>query len=189
VSIRASFDRHWHCPGEEITGRVHWDGEDRPPGPLTISLEYVERTPDYAAVARTVEGERLEVEGPLEAGTATFGLVLPADALPACRSTHGELGWELVVSAEGTSWREPVVSVPPDPPPPPPARRDERLSLVARLRGPLLLVASASVGGAIAANAPLWIYGLLGAAIIATFVSWLLDRDLPAPPPEPQERK
>jgi hypothetical protein len=92
--IQLQLDRVIYEPGETISGAVIVleGGDSRS---LEASLEYKEETADYVEVAIRIPSGPLH-EGDLTTGTAfEFALALPPDALPSCRSEHGELYWEV----------------------------------------------------------------------------------------------
>ena len=62
---------------------------------LEALLEYKEETADYLEVAISIPSGPLH-EGDLTTGTSfEFELTLPPEALPNCKSKHGELYWEV----------------------------------------------------------------------------------------------
>jgi hypothetical protein len=88
------LDGDAYAPGDVVRGTVdvHGGGRSRR---LDVLLLFHERSDDYSRVARTVEIGPLH-EGDLpSAGSFPFELRLPEDALPAYRSSHGELYWEV----------------------------------------------------------------------------------------------
>ena len=81
-------------PGDAVAGtvRVLEGGRSRS---LSVALEYVERSPDYAELAVEVPGAVL-YEGDLQTGaTFEFSLPLPHDALPGQDLPHGRLYWRV----------------------------------------------------------------------------------------------
>jgi hypothetical protein len=92
--LAVRVDRESHAPGDVVRGTVDVleGGRSRR---LEVLLLFHERSDDYERVARTVETEPLH-EGDLPSvGAFSFALALPDDALPAYRSSHGELYWEV----------------------------------------------------------------------------------------------
>jgi hypothetical protein len=92
--IELQLDRVIYEPGETISGAVTVleGGDSRS---LETVLEYKEETADFVEVAISIPSGPLH-EGDLTTGTSfEFALALPPDALPGCRSEHGELYWEV----------------------------------------------------------------------------------------------
>ncbi len=95
MKLEIELDRDHFSAGELITGRVHVaaGGSSRA---LELILQFVEESPDYRTIARSVIGQALP-RGELQAGKSIdFALALPSDALPSTFSDHGELYWEIV---------------------------------------------------------------------------------------------
>jgi hypothetical protein len=93
------LDRERYAPGDAIRGTVLVveGGASRS---LEALLEYKEETDDYLEVATSISSGPLQ-SGDLATGSSfDFELRLPEDALPNCRSPHGELYWELDVKSD-----------------------------------------------------------------------------------------
>ena len=88
------LDRDAYAPGDVVRGTVdvHEGGKSRR---LDVLLLFHERSDDYARVARTVEAGPLHTGDLPNVGSFSFEVRLPDDALPAYRSSHGELHWEV----------------------------------------------------------------------------------------------
>lgn len=82
------------APGDVVRGTVDVleGGSSRR---LDVLLEFHERSDDYSRVARTVESGPLHTGDLPAVGSFSFEVRLPEDALPAYRSRHGELYWEV----------------------------------------------------------------------------------------------
>jgi hypothetical protein len=86
-------------PGDWVRGRVAVLGGAKSRA-LYASLRFRERSVDYSATPRTVDGPALN-EGDLRSGTSfPFQLQLPADALPGVESAHGSLYWEVEAKSD-----------------------------------------------------------------------------------------
>jgi hypothetical protein len=93
VRLVLELDADRVAPGEEVRGRVLVveGGRSRS---LTLTLSFRERSPAYLETPFG-DGGVLH-EGDLAAGQAlAFRIVLPDDALPSVKTSHGELFWEL----------------------------------------------------------------------------------------------
>jgi hypothetical protein len=93
-SPSAPTRRHQYTPGDTVKGTilVLEGGGSRS---LEALLEYKEETADYLEVAISIPSGPLH-EGDLTTGTSfEFELTLPPEALPNCKSKHGELYWEV----------------------------------------------------------------------------------------------
>lgn len=95
---------------------------------LSVSLQYVERSPDYTHVAMEVPGGTLQ-GGDLQTGAwFDFAIPMPADALPGQSFRHGETFWQVDVKSDERgpdthavarlTAPQPPGAVPPPPPPP-----------------------------------------------------------------------
>ena len=67
---------------------------------LEARLNFIEETPDYTAVARSVKHGMLQSEELRTGQLIDFALELPADALPNTRSEHAELYWVVAVRSD-----------------------------------------------------------------------------------------
>jgi hypothetical protein len=93
------LERQRYAPGESVRGFVDAveaiDSRD-----LTVGLHYMEETRDYRGAGLVAATSTLHV-GPLGQGSRfQFELALPPDALPAFRSKHGALWWEVAARAD-----------------------------------------------------------------------------------------
>ncbi len=88
------LDRDAYAPGDVVRGTVDVleGGRSRR---LQVLLEFHERSDDYSRVARSVESGPLHSGDLPDVGSFSFEVRLPDDALPAYRSSHGELYWEV----------------------------------------------------------------------------------------------
>jgi len=99
VSLELRLERVEYRPGETVRG---WTRTVLPRRARSLEafLVYREKTRDYEDAAYVVRS------GPLHHGDLSpdrwleFALTLPADALPAHRSAHGELYWETDVKVD-----------------------------------------------------------------------------------------
>ena len=92
--LRVQLERYRYAPGELVRGVV-----DVVLGigarSLSVTLDYCEQSPDYADAAVSVPSGILW-QGDLRPGQRfQFQLALPPDALPAFRTEHGALWWEV----------------------------------------------------------------------------------------------
>jgi hypothetical protein len=99
VSLSLSIERQRYAPGEAVRGHVDVveaiDARD-----LTVALHYMEETRDYRGAGLVAATSTLHV-GPVAAASRfEFELALPPDALPAFRSQHGALWWEVAAKAD-----------------------------------------------------------------------------------------
>jgi hypothetical protein len=93
------LERQRYAPGEVVRGFVDVveaiDCRD-----LTVGLHYMEATRDYRGAGLVAATSTLHV-GPVGQGSRfDFELTLPPDALPAFRSKHGSLWWEVAAKAD-----------------------------------------------------------------------------------------
>ena len=99
MTLRIVLNSDVFCPGETVEGRVHVTGGGGSRS-LEVLLRFIEQSPDYRTVARTVSGAVFH-SGELETGQVVdFSIELPADALPNASSEHAELYWELEVRSD-----------------------------------------------------------------------------------------
>ena len=92
MTLRIVLNSDVFCPGETVEGRVHVTGGGGSRS-LEVLLRFIEQSPDYRTVARTVSGAVFH-SGELETGQVVdFSIELPADALPNASSEHAELYW------------------------------------------------------------------------------------------------
>ena len=99
MKLRIELKGDVFAPGETVAGRVHLTGGGGSRS-LEVLLRFIEWSPDYRTVARTVPGT-VRHSGALEGGRAVdFSIELPADALPCAWSDHAELSWELEVRSD-----------------------------------------------------------------------------------------
>lgn len=97
-AFEVQLEREAFAPGERVSGSVlvTEGGSSRA---LEVALEFHESSPDYEEVPVT-RSVSLHA-GDVQAGQSLpFALELPADALPAYRSEHGELYWEVDVKSD-----------------------------------------------------------------------------------------
>jgi hypothetical protein len=115
-------ERQRYAPGETVRGFVDViqaiDARD-----LTVGLHYMEETRDYRGTGLVAATSTLHV-GPVAKGSRfEFELALPPDALPAFRSEHGALWWEVAAKADKPGFDKnaslPIEVAPPDALPPP----------------------------------------------------------------------
>jgi hypothetical protein len=121
MSLSMQLERQRYKQGEIVRGFVDVveaiDARE-----LAVALHYVESTDDYRGVGRVGATSTLHV-GPVGEGSRFgFELALPPDALPAFRTRHSALWWEVVASADKPGFdkhaRLPIELVPDGPPPP-----------------------------------------------------------------------
>lgn len=99
MKLHVELDGDSYAAGETVGGRVHVaaGGAARS---LEVMLNFIEETPDYTAVARSVKSGTLH-SGELRTGQLIdFALELPADALPNAGSEHAELYWEVAAHSD-----------------------------------------------------------------------------------------
>ena len=97
-AFELQLERESFAPGERVAGSVlvTEGGGSRA---LEVVLAFREKSPDYEETAVS-QSETLHT-GDVQTGqTLAFALELPADALPAYRSEHGELYWEIDVKSD-----------------------------------------------------------------------------------------
>jgi hypothetical protein len=97
--LEVQLDRDGYAQGDSVHGwvRVAEGGGSRR---LEVSLQYLEKVPDYAGCALRVGPVSLH-EGDLQAGQAyEFNLQLPADAPPAFTSLIGHMHWAVVARSD-----------------------------------------------------------------------------------------
>ena len=99
MKLRIELEDDTFAPGDAVAGRVLVadGGGSRS---LEVLLRFIEESPDYRTVARTVPGAVFH-SGELQAKQAVdFSIELPADALPSAWSEHAELYWELELRSD-----------------------------------------------------------------------------------------
>lgn len=97
-AFELQLERARFAPGERVTGSVlvTEGGGSRT---LEVTLAFHEKSPDYEEVPLSVS-EALHTGNVQTGQSLGFALELPADALPAYRSEHGELYWEIDVKSD-----------------------------------------------------------------------------------------
>ena len=99
MKLRVELQGDLFAPGETVAGRVHV-GDVGGSRSLEVLLQFIEESPDYRTVVRSVPSTVLD-GGELQAGHAVdFSIELPADALPNACSAHAELYWEVEVRSD-----------------------------------------------------------------------------------------
>jgi hypothetical protein len=94
VRLRVEVDGEPLAPGAAVSGRVVVEEGGRARS-LSVRLAFVERTEDFAKVARDA-GTQVIAEGDLaDGGVVAFQLRLPQDAAPHVSSPHARIGWDV----------------------------------------------------------------------------------------------
>lgn len=115
--LHLQLERGRYAPGEVVNGLITvMLGQDS--RTLSVSLDYCEATRDYQSTSLS-SGAVVLHQGPLQAGQSfSFALAVPPDALPAFRSSHGTLYWQVDAKSD-RSGRDPharlkIDVIPPD---------------------------------------------------------------------------
>jgi hypothetical protein len=97
-AFELQLERERFAPGQKVAGTVLVTEGGGSRG-IDVTLGFHEKSPDYEETAASFT-QTLHT-GDVQAGQSLpFALDLPADALPAYRSEHGELYWEVDVKSD-----------------------------------------------------------------------------------------
>ena len=113
------LERQRYAPAEVVRGHVDVI-EPIDARELVVGLHYVEKTKDYSGAGLVAATSTLHVGALGQGSRFAFDLALPPDALPAFRTTHSAVWWEVVATADRRGFdkhaRLPVDVLVPSPP-------------------------------------------------------------------------